>query len=148
VACDHAEAVRWWARSAKRGCSNAQYNLAIAYVNGVGVAARDETEAAAAAAADALSAEPIGHVMLARHDELEERLRSMEEGHRLAMARQAEQLKEEGNNAFRAGSHAEAALLYGEALALDTGNYLAYANRSNCWGKLGNWKDAVSDARR
>ena len=55
-------------------------------------AALNETEAAAAVAADAVSTAPNGHVMLARHDALEERLRSMEEGHRLAMARQAEQL--------------------------------------------------------
>ena len=81
-------------------------------------------------------------------DDTSEEEEDEDEGVSVHDARLAEQLKEEGNNAFRAGSHAEAARLYGEALALDTGNYLAYANRSNCWGKLGNWDDAASDARR
>ena len=71
-----------------------------------------------------------------------------EEERRVHKVRLAEQLKEKGNAAFRAGSHAEAARLYSKALALDASNHLAYANRSNCWGKLHRWEDAVADARK
>jgi len=48
----------------------------------------------------------------------------------------AEQYKNQGNEAFKAGRYAEAVTFYGNALGLDPDNHVLYSNRSAAYLKI------------
>lgn len=57
----------------------------------------------------------------------------------------ADQLKEKGNLAFRAGDYQEAENLYTQAVQKYSRNQLIFTNRANVRLKLQKWDDAVND---
>ncbi|KAL8583679.1 hypothetical protein ACOMHN_037402 [Nucella lapillus] len=59
---------------------------------------------------------------------------------------QAEQLKEQGNEALKKGSFAEAVLHYTHAVKLDPSNHLLYSNRSLAFLRLDQFYLALQDA--
>lgn len=60
--------------------------------------------------------------------------------------RQAEVKRQAGNEMFRANDYFQAAMEYTSALELDPTISALYANRSQCWLKLGNHEKALEDA--
>ena len=60
----------------------------------------------------------------------------------------AEILKEDGNEAFRAGDHRRAVALYTEALTEDPTNHAVFSNRSAAHRNLGEFECALTDANR
>lgn len=60
----------------------------------------------------------------------------------------AEILKEDGNEAFRAGDHTRAVALYTEALDEDPTNHAVFSNRSAAHRSLGKFEYALTDANR
>lgn len=60
----------------------------------------------------------------------------------------AEQKKEEGNNAFRNSDFMQATAFYSQAVELDPSLHTVWANRAQCWLKLGNHDKALADATR
>lgn len=58
---------------------------------------------------------------------------------------QADQLKEQGNQAFRQGSYQEAEDLYTQAVQKYSRNPLIFTNRANARLKLQKWEGAVND---
>lgn len=61
---------------------------------------------------------------------------------------QAREMKEKGNSAFRASDFMQAAAYYSQALDLDSCAHTVWANRAQCWLKLGNHEKALADAIR
>merc|ERR1712083_650032 len=59
---------------------------------------------------------------------------------------QVELKRQSGNAMFRANDFLQAAMEYTAALELDPTNDALYANRSQCWLKLGNHEKAFDDA--
>lgn len=57
----------------------------------------------------------------------------------------ADQLKEQGNDAFRRGDYTAANDLYTEAVQKYSRNPLIFTNRANVRLKLQRWEDAVND---
>jgi Ca2+-binding EF-hand superfamily protein len=57
-------------------------------------------------------------------------------------------LKEQGNEAFKAGKHAEAIDLYSQAIKLDESNHILYSNRSAAYLKSGDANKALEDANK
>lgn len=64
------------------------------------------------------------------------------------MAEAALELKERGNELFRAGEYAAAAETYTRALALDDGNAVCRHNRAVCKLRLHDYAGAAEDATR
>lgn len=60
----------------------------------------------------------------------------------------AEMKRQAGNEMFRANDFMQAAMEYTSALELDPSISALYANRSQCWLKLGNHEKALEDAVR
>jgi hypothetical protein len=60
--------------------------------------------------------------------------------------RQAELKRQSGNDMFRANDFLQAAMEYTSALELDPTICALYANRSQCWLKVGNHEKALEDA--
>lgn len=58
----------------------------------------------------------------------------------------AQMKRESGNNMFRANDFLQAAMEYTSALELDPTMSALYANRSQCWLKVGNHEKALEDA--
>eukprot|EP00002_Diphylleia_rotans_P022966 TRINITY_DN4510_c0_g1_i2.p1 TRINITY_DN4510_c0_g1~~TRINITY_DN4510_c0_g1_i2.p1 ORF type:complete len:447 (-),score=101.96 TRINITY_DN4510_c0_g1_i2:182-1522(-) len=58
----------------------------------------------------------------------------------------AQKLREQGNNEFRSGNFEKAAILYGEAIELDSFTHTLFSNRSACYLKLGQADKALDDA--
>jgi hypothetical protein len=61
---------------------------------------------------------------------------------------QADAMREKGNEAFRNADFMQAAAHYSEALAIDEKNHTVWANRAQCWLKLGSHQKAVDDATK
>jgi len=61
---------------------------------------------------------------------------------------QANAVREKGNTCFKNSDFMQAAAHYSEALNLDDKNHLVWANRANCWLKLGSHQKAVDDATK
>ena len=59
----------------------------------------------------------------------------------------AESRKERGNEAFKEGNYAQAAVFYTQALELAPAHHVALANRSACFLKMGEHERALADAR-
>ena len=85
---------------------------------------------------------PRGFVA-ARAESRASTIRSKADRERLAVM-----LKEDGNDAFRAGDNAKAVRLYTEGLEEDPANHALYSNRSAAQRNLGNLDDALRDANR
>jgi tetratricopeptide (TPR) repeat protein len=62
--------------------------------------------------------------------------------------RQADVKREKGNEMFRANDFLQAAMEYTSALELDPTMGALYANRAQCWLKLGNHEKALEDAEK
>jgi len=65
-----------------------------------------------------------------------------------AKKQEAEKKRQEGNEMFRASDFAQAAALYSIALQLDPEQSAVWANRSQCWLKLGDHEKAFEDAAK
>jgi len=61
---------------------------------------------------------------------------------------QAEQFRIKGNDMFRANDFMQAALQYSQALELDPSVATIWANRAQCWLKVGDHEKALADATR
>ena len=61
---------------------------------------------------------------------------------------QADQLKEQGNAAFRNGEYLEAEALYTQAVQKYSRNPLIYTNRANVRLKLQQWDGVVNDCSK
>eukprot|EP01046_Picozoa_sp_COSAG06_P036542 COSAG06_NODE_4037_length_4638_cov_4.665124_3_plen_905_part_00 len=85
---------------------------------------------------------PRGFVA-ARAESRASTIRSKADRERLAVM-----LKEDGNDAFRAGDNAKAVRLYTEGLEEDPASHALYSNRSAAQRNLGNLDDALRDANR
>ena len=59
----------------------------------------------------------------------------------------AEVRKARGNEAFKEGNYAQAAVFYTQALELAPAHHVALANRSACFLKMGEHERALADAR-
>lgn len=64
------------------------------------------------------------------------------------MRRQAEEKRLRGNDMFRASDFLQAAMEYTEAIRLDPSMSALWANRSQCWLKLGDHDKALADAEK
>jgi len=62
--------------------------------------------------------------------------------------RKAELKRQSGNEMFRANDYFQAAMEYTSALELDPTISALYANRSQCWLKLGNHEKSLEDATK
>ncbi|CAB1112659.1 unnamed protein product [Ectocarpus sp. CCAP 1310/34] len=60
----------------------------------------------------------------------------------------AEAIKQRGNEHFMAKRHKEAVECYSQAISLSASNHVLYGNRSAAHGGLGAWALAAADARR
>ncbi|CAM9852462.1 unnamed protein product, partial [Ectocarpus sp. 6 AP-2014] len=60
----------------------------------------------------------------------------------------AEAIKQRGNECFMAKRHKEAVECYSQAISLSASNHVLYGNRSAAHGGLGAWALAAADARR
>ena len=78
-------------------------------------------------------------------DVVEEDASDADERARRAAA--AEEHREAGNAAFRAGRFAQAAEAYGRACAFDAADALSRSNRSAAYEAMGRYEDALADAR-
>lgn len=56
--------------------------------------------------------------------------------------------KAEGNKAFTSGNFEEAIKHYSAGIEVDATNHVLYSNRSACQASLGNWQDALNDAKK
>lgn len=61
---------------------------------------------------------------------------------------QANVVREKGNDCFRNSDFMQAAAHYSEALVLDEENHTVWANRAQCWLKIGNHQKALDDATK
>lgn len=61
---------------------------------------------------------------------------------------EAEAKREEGNTAFRSNDFMQAAVFYTEALGKCDSNHLVWANRAQCWLRLGEPQKALNDATK
>lgn len=59
----------------------------------------------------------------------------------------AEEMKRQGNEAFKAKKYEEAILKYTAAIELDPSNHILYSNRAMCHGALEAWTLALQDAQ-
>ncbi len=64
------------------------------------------------------------------------------------MLLQAEDLKNKGNAALKAGNIDEALSLYTDAIELDPDNHVFYSNRSAAYASCKKYKEALSDAEQ
>merc|ERR1712224_677219 len=62
--------------------------------------------------------------------------------------KQADIAKEMGNSCFKNSDFMQAAMHYSEALLLDDENHTLWANRAQCWLKIGNHEKALTDATK
>eukprot|EP00668_Euglena_longa_P045621 GGOE01061294.1.p2 GENE.GGOE01061294.1~~GGOE01061294.1.p2 ORF type:complete len:226 (+),score=76.13 GGOE01061294.1:55-678(+) len=60
----------------------------------------------------------------------------------------AEEAKAKGNAALKSGDHQQAVEWYSQAIALDPGCHVYYSNRAAAYANLGQWTDALGDARQ
>ena len=60
----------------------------------------------------------------------------------------AEKRREDGNARFKEGDYTQAVVHYTSCLTIDVTNHVAYANRSACFLKLGDFEKALRDATR
>jgi len=73
-------------------------------------------------------------------------IKAMSQGQPAQQDASAEILKGQGNDAFRANDFNQAAALYTLALTNDPTMHVAFANRSQCWLKMGQLEKALADA--
>lgn len=59
----------------------------------------------------------------------------------------AEELKKEGNQLYNDGQLEAAEMVYSEAIKYAPKNHILFSNRSMCYGKLGRYVDALTDAK-
>jgi tetratricopeptide (TPR) repeat protein len=62
--------------------------------------------------------------------------------------KKADDLKADGNSAFKAGDFALAISLYSQAILMDASNHVYYSNRSMSYAAAGRWEESRVDAEK